>query len=176
MYKRQVENFLDPGVTKYASGPFPTAVRWLPRKREPEEPAGIEDCDTETLEKWEASRFAMPPYQFKKELGVVTPEGEERPPNANERERLHGFKPGHTRGHSEHQRICFLGNSFHCVTVAYLLATWAVDVGYLGAVPTVGQLWANAGYGADRALVRSSVREPISEEEWRECTLSLIHI
>ena len=29
----------------------------------------------------------MAPYHFKKELGVVTSEGVERPPNANERER-----------------------------------------------------------------------------------------
>ena len=40
----------------------------------------------------------MAPYQFKMELGVIDKSGEERPPNADEREKLHGFKPGHTQG------------------------------------------------------------------------------
>ena len=87
-----VESFLDPGVQKCGDllEPFPTAVRWIVRKQPPDKPAGIQDCDSATLAKWEASRFAMAPYQFKRELGVITPQGEERPPNADERERLHG--------------------------------------------------------------------------------------
>ena len=129
------------------------------RDRErPEWPAGIEDCDSATLAKWEASRYAMPPYQFKKELGVVTSKGEERPPNADERERLHGFRPGHTQGFSEHERMCFLGNTFHCVTVAYLLAFWAVNVGYLSDIPTTTQLWIEAGYGTESASAELASR------------------
>ena len=142
-----VEEFLDEGVTKCDSGPFPTSDRWIPRTKPPEFPRGIEDCDPATLENWEANEFAMPPYQYKRELGVVTSEGEERPPNADERERLHGFRPGHTKGFTEHQRISFLGNSFHCIVIAYLLASWAVEVGYLSGVPSINRLWANAGYG-----------------------------
>ena len=128
--------------------PFPTAVRWIARKHPPQYPAGYEECDSATLEKWQLSKYAMPPYQFKKEHGVVTPEGEERPPNADERERLHGFKVGHTSGFSEPQRISFIGNSFHCIVVALLLASWAVHVGYRTTVPSIYQLWLNAGYGS----------------------------
>ena len=130
-YRIPVDGFLDAGVTKCSSGPFPTAVRWLPRSHPPDYPRGIEDCDPATLDKWEASHYAMSPYQFKRELGVVTADGTERPPNADERERLHGFASGHTRDFTEHERISFLGNSFPCIVIAYLLASVAVGVGYL---------------------------------------------
>jgi hypothetical protein len=149
--KRRIgaEEFLDPGMVQYCpEKPFPTAVRWVVRSKPPLEPAGIEGCDAETLDKWRESSYAMPPYQFKKELGVVDSEGKgERPPNAREREKLHGFKPGHTAAFPEHQRISFVGNSFHCIVVACLLASWAVQVGYLESVPTIDKLWNDAGYG-----------------------------
>ena len=87
-------------MKKCGDKPFPTAVRWISRRGLPEYPAGIEDCDVATLEKWEASGFAMPPYRFKREHGVVTPEGEERPPNADEREKMHCFSLGHTAAFS----------------------------------------------------------------------------
>ena len=77
--KIQLSKMLDPGVTKCRAKlgdlPFPTSLRWLPRDKRPEAPAGIEDCDEATLAKWEASKYAMAPYQFKKELGVITKEG-----------------------------------------------------------------------------------------------------
>jgi hypothetical protein len=82
-----VKEFLDLGVIKLVTVPFLIAVRWI---------AGFEDCDPSTLEKWEASEFAIPPYQFKKELGVVTAEGVERFTHAYEREKLHGLNAGHT--------------------------------------------------------------------------------
>ena len=88
----------------------------------------------------------MAPYQFKKELGVVDKSGEERPPNAREREKLHGFKPGHTKGFSESRRISFLGNSFDCIAVAYLLAQWAYHCKYLSGKPFVEELCERAGY------------------------------
>jgi len=144
------EAFLDKGVRKYSDNrPFPTAVRWVVRSKPPVEPAGIEDCDADTRRKWEKSGFALPPYQFKKELGVVTDKGVERPTNADERERLHGFATGHTRGYSEAKRISFIGNSFHCVVVAHLLASWAVLAGYLVTVPAVSQLWAVSLHGPE---------------------------
>jgi site-specific DNA-cytosine methylase len=93
-----VEQFLDPGVTKCGAArePFPTAVRWIPRDSPPDYPHAIEDCDPETLDKWRErerereSKYAMAPYQFKRKLGVRDADGKERPPNAVEKERLHG--------------------------------------------------------------------------------------
>ncbi len=89
----------------------------------------------------------MAPYQFKKENGVVTADGIERPPNAAERERLHGFSPGHTAIHPEGRRISLIGNSFHCVAVAHMLASWALQMDYLREVPTIKELWRQAGFG-----------------------------
>ena len=83
----------------------------------------------------------MPPYQFKREKGVVTADGKERVPNADERERLHGFKSGHTAAFEETRRISFMGNTFHCVAIAYLLATWAVGVKYLTVIPDIEEIW-----------------------------------
>ena len=65
----------------------------------------------------------------------MTPEGEEPPPNANKRERLHGLRLGHTLDHLEEERISMIGNLFYCVVVAYLLATWAKSVEHLEAIP-----------------------------------------
>eukprot|EP00973_Karenia_brevis_P094938 12424913-Karenia_brevis.AAC.1 len=87
----------------------------------------------------------MAPYQFKKENGVLD-KGKERPLNALEPEKLHGFKPEHTRSYPEGTRISFLGNTFHCIAVASLLASWAMLCGYLQEHPTVPELWAGAGY------------------------------
>ncbi len=62
------------------------------------------------------------------------------------REKLHGFKPGHTQGFSESRRISFLGNSFHCIAVAYLLSQYAYHCRYLSRKPFVEELWERAGY------------------------------
>ncbi len=42
------------------------------------------------------------------------------------------------------KRISFIGNTFHCVVVAFLLGSWAVGTGYLAEVPTVDLLWQRA--------------------------------
>ena len=109
----------------------------------------------------------MAPYQFKKENGVVTSDGIERPPNAAERERLHGFSPGHTAIHPEGRRISLIGNSFHCVAVAHMLASWALKMDYLREVPTIKELWRQAGFFGIRN------RAPVYYETWRETVYSL---
>ena len=50
------------------------------------------------------------------------------------------------------RRIGLLGNTFHCIVVALLLAPWALYMGYLPGgsnpqLPTVRDLWKQAGYG-----------------------------
>eukprot|EP00973_Karenia_brevis_P073442 10203581-Karenia_brevis.AAC.1 len=84
----------------------------MERKNPPPVPAGLEGCDAATRIKWKSNGYAMPPYQFKRDHGVID-NGEERPLNALEKEKLHGFKPGHTRGYPEKARMSFLGNTFH---------------------------------------------------------------
>ena len=71
----------------------------------------------------------------------MTADGKERIPNADEREKLLGFKSGHTAAFEETRRISFMGNTFHCVVIAYLLATWAVRVKYLTIIPDIKEKW-----------------------------------
>eukprot|EP00973_Karenia_brevis_P068027 9464357-Karenia_brevis.AAC.1 len=59
-------------------------------------------------------------------------------------EKLHGFRPGHTRGYPERARVSFMGNTFHCVAVAYLLASWGILTGYVLFHPLVHHLWEQA--------------------------------
>eukprot|EP00973_Karenia_brevis_P011144 1508220-Karenia_brevis.AAC.1 len=42
--------------------------------------------------------------------------------------------------------MSFLGNTFHCIAVAYLLSSWAMITGYLPDQPFVSELWGRAGY------------------------------
>ena len=139
--KPPISEFLDEGTVKCGAGLFPTAVRWLPRAEPPSDPAGYEDCDAETLEKWTASGYAMAPYQFKKELGVIDKSGEERPPNADEREKLHGFKPGHTQGFSESRRISFQGIPF----IALQLRTFCPNMRIIAGIFHVSLSSRNSG-------------------------------
>ena len=103
----------------------------------PPRPAGIDDCDQKALLRWEESKFAIAPYQFKDEHCVIEDHGLIRVPNADERERLHGFRTGHTRGYPEGTHKSFLGNTFHCVVIALLMGQWACGTGYVDQVPTV---------------------------------------
>ena len=60
---------------------------------------------------------------------------------------MHGYSPGHTDEFSESQRLCFTGNTFHCIVVARILSVWAESRGLLCSVPKVEDLWEAAGYG-----------------------------
>eukprot|EP00975_Prorocentrum_lima_P035347 7423351-Prorocentrum_lima.AAC.1 len=42
--------------------------------------------------------------------------------------------------------MSFLGNTFHCIAVAYLLSSWAMLTGYSLDQPFISDLWENAGY------------------------------
>eukprot|EP00973_Karenia_brevis_P033280 4592305-Karenia_brevis.AAC.1 len=45
-----MELFLEEGVKKAGSKPFPTAVRWIERKSPPPVPGGLDTCDEATIE------------------------------------------------------------------------------------------------------------------------------
>ena len=113
----------------------------------------------------------MAPYQFKRELGVVTEKFEERIPNAVEREKMHGFKPGHTKGFDEGRRISFIGNSFSVVAVSFLLISWAMLTGFLVARPRIDVLWEKVLMDAGRPgeLVVMESREKVRDSRsWNQ--------
>eukprot|EP00973_Karenia_brevis_P050231 6971237-Karenia_brevis.AAC.1 len=55
------------------------------------------------------------------------------------------------RDYPEKVRISFMGNTFHGIAVAYLLASWAMLTGYSLGYSSLPRLWAEAGYAYDSA-------------------------
>ena len=143
-----VEQFLDKGAIKHTKGyPFPTAQRWLHRlANSSADELGIDGCDRETLQRWEVAGCPVPPYQFKKENCVIEADGLIRPPNADERERLHGYPPGFTNQLPEHRRLFHIGYSFHCIVLAWVVSGFALQTRYVKESATVEGLWQAAGY------------------------------
>ena len=90
------ESWLEKG-SRFEGRIWPTFVRCVACKKQPDRSAGFYECDKATLARWEASTaFSYSPFQFKVEHLVTTSAGDRRPPTAAERERLLGFMPHHT--------------------------------------------------------------------------------
>ena len=113
---------------------FPTFTRSIPRARPPPDPAGLSETGPAGVARWEADQFRYPPYTYKDEYMVLTPECTLRPLVAEEREILMGYQPGHSakllkkaptreaeRRAAEDLQCSALGNSFHTNSVACLL-------------------------------------------------------
>ena len=127
---------------------LPTAVRAIPRTKPPFLPAGIDSCTSDALKRWEQDKFAMAPYQYKKEHCVRDNRGGLRVPSAAEREVLMGFPPRYTERavtssalkrqlkESEVIRKSLLANSFQTEVVGWLLGHLAAGWTYLAQVPS----------------------------------------
>jgi len=97
-------------------------------------PAGVDGCGQATVKRWTADRWRYPPYQHKLQHLIKTGSGKLRPPVSTEREILMGFERDRTlscmtaaeRRSSptdfEDKRCSLLGNSFHALTVAWLIS------------------------------------------------------
>ena len=131
---------------------LPTAVRRIPRRRPPERPAGLHRCDAAAKQRWAEENYATPPYQFHESYLVRDALGHWRRPNANEREVLLGFRKYHTlcavrSSAAKHDpkgteiiRESLLGNTFHVIVVAWLLAHLAVAWRYLPELPAISSI------------------------------------
>ena len=75
---------------------LPTAMKAIPRSRPPVGPAGIERCDWETLQRYEADEFRFPPYQYKQKFIFYSPSGKWRLITSDEKELLLGYGWQHT--------------------------------------------------------------------------------
>ena len=64
---------------------FPTFTRSIPRARPPPDPAGLSETGPAGVARWEADQFRYPPYTYKDEYMVLTPECALRPLVAEER-------------------------------------------------------------------------------------------
>ena len=127
-----------PGADLDGSLRLPTFTRAIPRKRPPPQPAGIQQCDDQTLQRWRSDRMKFPPYTYQPQfLFRQHGSGEVRVANARERELLMGFKANYImalfkkdakteeeRQLYEDRRMAAIGNSFHTPTVAILMDLW----------------------------------------------------
>ena len=127
--KLKVEQFLDKGCEKKSLGPFPNATRRRQLAKTPsEEQVERKKHDEMTLRRWEDSQWPLSPVHYKPENCVID-RGKLRPPNANESERMRGFRAGYTEGASEaplsdEYRIGLIGSSISCIVLAQLLGSW----------------------------------------------------
>ncbi len=117
---------------------LPTFTRAIPRKKAPPSPAGIDQCDDQTIRRWKEDRMKFPPYTYQPQFLFCHRDTDEvRVANARERELLMGFKADYTMALFkkdaktveeeqlyEDRRLAALGNAFHAPTVAVLLDLW----------------------------------------------------
>ena len=119
---------------------FPTFMKCIRRRVPPPFPAGLERTDEATRERWKASSFAFPPYQFKEKFLLTAANHEPRLLDASERELLLGYGPGHTatcksaseakQSYSafEDSRLSLCGDSFAISSFAIFGATLCQDL------------------------------------------------
>ncbi len=127
-----------PGAELDGSLRLPTFTRAIPRKKAPPQPAGIQQCDDQTLRRWKADHMKFPPYTYQPQYLFRHLEDERvRVANAQERELLMGYKASYTKALFkkdakseeeeqlyEDRRMAALGNAFHAPTVAVLIDLW----------------------------------------------------
>ena len=123
-------------------------MRWVPKKRRPHRPNGIDQCTAEDLRLWEASGFACSPYNFALRNRVLRGSGDRSVPSVLERERLMGFSDRYTQNAmasnaaKAQPRLAFatrcslIGNSMSVFCVAFLLSTLALQLGFLESMPS----------------------------------------
>jgi site-specific DNA-cytosine methylase len=75
---------------------LPTAMKAIVRAQPPVRPAGIEKCDSATLQRYAADSFRYPPYQYKEDYIFYTQTGKWRTISAEEKELLLGYGWKHT--------------------------------------------------------------------------------
>ena len=92
---RRATAWISPGWSRTADSPLPPFVP--PCLREPlRTPTGCAPCDQQAVAQWERDKFKFPPYHCLWQHGLTRAETW-RCPDADERERLLGFRPGHSR-------------------------------------------------------------------------------
>lgn len=92
-----LDNFLMPGWNKVdQSRSFPTFTTSRPRNRPGHRPAGIHQCDAETISRWENDQYRYPPYQYMSGNCVQNGQGSLRLPNIQEKELLMGLPLDYT--------------------------------------------------------------------------------
>ena len=121
---------------------FPTFTTSRPRSVPGRKPAGVQQCSSDDLRRWELDRFRFPPYQYCMANCLVNKHNELRVPDVAERELMLGFPLNFTAGclpknrqkGDEYNdcRLTLLGNTWSVVVVASLLGQLLTRLGMLG--------------------------------------------
>ena len=151
-------------------GPFATFMRSIPRTRRTFKPCGVDSCDADTLERWERDRYRYPPYQYK--LGNLVAKGSEvRQLDSAERAIRMGFSADHLEaaiGRRERHwgadwqediKSSLVGNSYHCVVVAWLFGQALQAVGFWEVAPTPEECWGDWNLLGMRPLKGGTARK-----------------
>jgi len=153
------------------TGAFATFMRAIPRKRPPFKPCGIDSCDDAAIARWTDDEFRYPPYQYRL-TNMVQRGGVVRPLNSRERAIRMGFEADHVepavskreRGigkkEAEDIKCSLIGNSYHCVVVAWLLGQALQQLDYVEEAPSPEECWGEPsllGLGSSVASVKSTV-------------------
>ena len=146
---------------------LPLFVPPCPRKTPPRTPTGCALCDQQAVALWERDNFKFPLYHYLWQNGL-TKAKTWRCPDADERERLLGFRPDHSRpalGTSakcwelEAARLRPSGTAVHTNVFSYLFYVFF----HSHQVPMAQQpVWSRGAalgsFGAPSALPRSTLR------------------
>ena len=117
--------------SRAANSPLPPFVPPCPREAPLRTPTGFEPCDRHTSERWTKDSFKFPLSQFLWQNGLTSSDTC-RCPDADERERLLGFRPDHSRPamstsakiELENARLRLLGSAVHTGLLACLFSVF----------------------------------------------------
>jgi hypothetical protein len=141
MQRPGISTFLEPGWSPATQGHhndsfnFRCFVRSVPRSAPMYDPRGIDRCDQNTLERWEADKWAQSPNQYQETNMVKSEGGILRRLIAIEEERIMGFPTHFTAPilqlslrdfEYEHRRRSLLGNSWSIFVVIFLLQCFGI--------------------------------------------------
>ena len=119
--------------------PFPTFTTSRPRVRAGYKPAGLHQCNSGELSRWEKDSYRFPPYQHCAKHCLVNRQGFLRLPEVEEKEAILGFPVGYTSQCSPKSerkgpgyldlRHTLLGNTWAVPVVAWFLSQLLFPLG-----------------------------------------------
>lgn len=119
--------------------PFPTFTTSRPRPSPGRKPAGVSQCTSEELDRWQQDSFRFPPYQYCGRNCLIDQQQRIRIPDIEEREVMMGFPPGYTaacsvkadrkKTETMDMRLTLIGNSWSVPVVTWFLGNL---FGFLG--------------------------------------------
>ncbi|CAK0854449.1 unnamed protein product [Prorocentrum cordatum] len=184
---------LEPGARPHepTTGSYEAFARAARKKRPPHRLAGCEDCDLDTLARWQADGMRYPPCQYKpancvwqRRQGASA--ARLRPLVANEREAMMGYPRGYTKralgrasqsqaAQLEDARCALIGVSSHAPCIAWLFGSALHEHGLLEARPDFAQCWGTLAEEAADGVLRRLLDSGGGGRSLKEEAVALLH-